>query len=266
MAPEQMLEQKLDARSDLFSFGAVIYEMLTGTRAFEGDDATSVRGAILEHEPLPASVLQPQVPAALAEIVRRCLVKDPDNRWQTAADIVRELKQFSDSSGQVPTRSRRTWPLAAGLLVVILAGLAIWMMTTGGPAWSRPGQIRSVAVLPFENLSGDREQEYFADGMTEQLIADLARIPGLRVISRTSVMQYRNAPKPAATIVKELGVDSLVEASVARAANSVRITAKLIRGRPEKSSGRRVTSATCATCWRYRARWRGPSPARWASR
>ena len=89
-----------------------------------------------------------------------------------------------------------------------------------------------MAVLPFENLSGDREQDYFADGMTEQLIADLAGIPDLRVISRTSVMQYRKAPKPAATMMKELGVDAIIEASVARAGDNVRITAKLIRGVP----------------------------------
>ena len=92
------------------------------------------------------------------------------------------------------------------------------------------GQIRSIAVLPLEDLSGDPEQEYFADGMTEQLIADLAKIGGLRVISRTSVMQYRTARKPVPTIVRELGVDAIIEGSVVRAGDTVRITAKLIRG------------------------------------
>ena len=103
MAPEQIEGQKLDARSDLFSFGAVVYEMLTGKRAFEGDSATSVRAAILEHEPPPVSSLQPLAPAALDEIVRRCLAKNPDERWQTAADVIRELKQVADSFGQAPT-------------------------------------------------------------------------------------------------------------------------------------------------------------------
>jgi len=242
MAPEQIQGHEVDARSDLFAFGAVVFEMLTGRVAFEGDDATSVRAAILEHEPPAVSSLQSQVPAALDNIVRRCLAKNPTERWQTGSDIIRELERVVESLARL--RSQR-WPLAltqhvgqprrwiAGTLIAALAGFAAWAVAGGFERWStRPphGQIRSVAVLPLANLSGDAEQEYFADGMTEQLIADLATIGALRVISRTSVMQYRKTPKPIPVIARELQVDAIIEGSVVGGRGQVRITAKLISG------------------------------------
>ena len=160
--------------------------------------------------------------------MRRCLAKNPDERWQTAGDVVRELKQRPTRSLSARTQdaaetrrskaavrrgmaraslSRRSPDSSHGAIV---AGFQRWSTTLAG-------QIRSVAVLPLENLSGDPEQEYFADGMTEQLIADLATIGGLRVISRTSVMHYRTAPKPVPTIARELQVDAIIEGSVVRA-------------------------------------------------
>ena len=223
----------MDARSDLFSFGAVLYEMLTGKRAFDGDSATAVRLAILEREPPPVSSLQPLVPPAVDEIVRRCLAKDPDERWQTAGDVLAELKRVSESSTLPRPRTGAVWKAVAAILITAITGLAAWLLTGGFERWSTAplaGEIRSIAVLPFEDLSGDPEQEYFADGMTEQLIAELAKIGGLRTISRTSVMQYRTARKAVPTIARELGVDAIIEGSVVRAGDTVRITAKLIRG------------------------------------
>ena len=185
MAPEQIEGQEADARSDLFSFGAVLYEMLTGKRAFGGDSTGLIRAAILERDPPPVSSLQPLVPAAVDDIVQRCLAKNPDLRWQTAGDVIRELKHISDSMGQARTQ---TPPLrkadqpsrwVAGILIAAVAGFVVWGMASGFPPWrtgASTNQIRSIAVLPLENLSGDPAQEYFADGMTEQLIADLARI------------------------------------------------------------------------------------------
>ena len=233
MAPEQICGCEVDARSDLFSFGAVLYEMLTGKRAFDGDSATAVRLAILEREPPPVSSLQPLVPPAVDEMVRRCLAKDPDERWQTAGDVLAELKRVSESSTLPRPRTGAVWKGVAAILITAITGLAAWVLTGGFERWSTAplaGEIRSIAVLPFEDLSGDPEQEYFADGMTEQLIADLAKIGGLRTISRTSVMQYRTARKAVPTIARELGVDAIIEGSVVRAGNTARITAKLIRG------------------------------------
>jgi serine/threonine-protein kinase len=233
MAPEQICGCEVDARSDLFSFGAVLFEMLTGKRAFDGDSATAVRLAILEREPPPVSSLQPLVPPAVDEIVRRCLAKDRDERWQTADDVLAELKRVSESSALPRPRTEAVWKGVTAILITAMTGLSAWLLTGGFERWStvpRAGEIRSIAVLPFEDLSGDREQEYFTDGMTEQLIAELAGIGGLRTISRTSVMQYRTVRKSVPTIARELGVDAIIEGSVVRAGGTVRITAKLIRG------------------------------------
>lgn len=229
MSPEQIEAREVDVRSDLFAFGAVLFEMLTGTRAFDRDDATSVRTAILEHKPPRVSSLQPSVPALVDDIVQRCLAKEPDKRWQTTGDVLRELKRASEAIA--PARVRRTtWRRVAGILGAATAGLlAWWMVVDRTPTTTGGGEIRSIAVLPLQNLSGDPEQEFFADGMTEQLIAELAKVKRLRVISRTSVMQYK-APKPLPEIVRDLRVDALIEGSVVRAGNNVRITVKLIRG------------------------------------
>ena len=233
MAPEQFDGTDVDARSDLFAFGALLHEMLTGTRAFEGDDASRVRSAITTREPPSVSSLQPSVPPALDDLVRRCLAKDPAQRWQSAGDVLRELKQISESTHRRRTGSRAASRWMAAALVASIVGLSAWALRGGFERRSTLApvtQIRSIAVLPLEDLSGDPDQEYFADGMTEQLIADLAKIRGLRVISRTSVMQYRHERKPVPTIVRELGVDAVIEGSVVRAGEQVRITATLIRG------------------------------------
>ncbi len=242
MAPEQISGHEADARSDLFSFGAVLFEMLTGRQAFDGDSEASVRAAILEDEPLPISSLQPLVPPAVDDIVRRCLAKNPDERWQTGSDVVRELKRVLELIAQGRTQAPplavvpqvdHVWGKVAGILIAVLLGVAVWIIAAGPQRWwPRPttGQIRSVAVLPLENLSGDPEQEYFADGMTDQLIADLATIGGLRVISRESMMHYKTVQKPVSAIARELQVDAIIEGAVIRVRDRVRITVKLIKG------------------------------------
>jgi len=165
--------------------------------------------------------------------VQRCLAKDPDERWQTASDVLRELKRASEPTAPAWKRRAR-WRLVAGILGTAVTGLLLtwlWMASVNRtPTTTADGQIRSMAVLPLQNLSGDPEQEFFADGMTEQLIAELAKIKGLRVISRTSVMRYKGAPKPVSEIVRELRVDALIEGSVVQSGDSVRITVNLIRG------------------------------------
>ncbi len=242
MAAEQIEGGEVDARSDLFSFGAVLFEMLTAKRAFDGDSVTMVRAAILHHEPPPVSSLQPLAPPAIDAVVRRCLAKNPDERWRTAGDLVRELKQVFDgvvgTRTRVPPteaipRARHAWKWVAGILIAALSAFGAWVTAGGSQRWTMrtpSDQIRSVAVLPLENLSGDPEQEYFADGMTEHLIADLATIGRLRVISRASVMHYKQAQKAVPTIARELRVDAIVKGSIVRAGARVRIVAKLITG------------------------------------
>ena len=232
MAPEQIEGGEADARSDLFSFGALLHETLTGRRAFDGESASAVRAAIVEHEPPRVSSLQPSVPPAVDEIVRRCLAKNPDERWQTASDVLRELRRVFAATTRERAQKKYPWGWSAAVLAAAIVGGLAWLWMGGlerEAATTTAGRIRSIAVLPLEDLSGDPEQEYFADGMTEQLIAELAKVKGLRTISPMSVMQYRTAPKPLATIAQELRVDAMIEGSVLRSGNAVRITVKLIR-------------------------------------
>ncbi len=234
MSPEQIKGDEVDARSDLFSFGAVVFEMLTGRRAFDGDSAASLRAAVLEHEPPPVSSLQPLSPPAMDDLVQRCLAKNTNERWQTASDVSRELKRVFASIGQARThRPAKTVRWVAGILVAAIAGLALWLFASALHTPSRrpaSAQIRSLAVLPLDNVSGDPDQEYFADGMTEELIFDLAKISMLRVISPESINHFKGVRKPVTTVARELQVDAIVEGSIARAGNKVALTARLIRG------------------------------------
>ena len=181
----------------------------------------------------PPSTLGPTVSPALHGIVSRCLAKEPGLRYQSASEVraALETAQTESRGAGVAAHARgrtlswsRLGLAAAGLVLAIALGVFVWQRQ---PPPSGP--IESIAVLPLENLSGDPEQDYFADGMTEQLTADLSRLGKLRVISRTSVMQYKNARKPLADIARELKVDGVVEGSIVRVGDKVRITAKLVR-------------------------------------
>jgi serine/threonine-protein kinase len=233
MAPEQLTGRAVDARSDLFSFGTVLYEMLTGKRAFEGNNAASIRVAVLERQPTSASSLKPSVPRTVDALVGRCLAKNPDERWQTAAELLHELKRAAESSALTRTRTREALRWVAAILITGIAALGAWLWTGGLQRSSPPPatHIRTIAVLPLQDLSRkDTDHAYFADGVTEQLIAALATVSGLRVISRTSVMHYKTNRKPVQEIAQELQVDGVIEGSVVLADDTVRITAKLIEG------------------------------------
>jgi serine/threonine protein kinase/tetratricopeptide (TPR) repeat protein len=221
MAPERIQGHDADARSDLFSFGAVLFEMLAGRRACDADGNFS---------------LPQHTPAALSELVARCLAKNPAERWQSGSDVFRELKGISERHAQAradavrprPRDHTRTYVAAA--LAAALIAFAVWVPP---PRSSKPAAdppIRSVAVLPLENLSGSADEEYFADGMTEQLTDALAGVRQLRVISRPSVMHYKTNRKPVAVIARELQVDAILEGTVLQAGSNVRISARLVRG------------------------------------
>jgi TolB-like protein/Flp pilus assembly protein TadD len=239
MAPEQLEGKEADQRSDLFSFGAVVYEILTGRRAFEGSTAPAVIAAVMSSDPPPVSSLRPTVPPLLDRLVKECLAKDPDDRWQNAHDVADELRWVSRPGGAAEVARRpwlagrvRLWVVAAALALAALAiGVAaFWLSgawTTAGPR--APSAINSVAVLPLESLSGDASQDYFAVGLTDSLINELAQIGALRVISRTSVMRYKGTRKPLQEIARELNnVGAIVEGTVMREAGRVAITVRLI--------------------------------------
>ncbi len=230
MSPEQVRGELADTRSDIFSFGCVLYEMLTGRRAFSGGSAGQTMAAILRDQPDEITVSGTQVPEGLDRIVGRCLEKNPSERFQSVDDLSFALSECLGSGSsrpapKAPGVSRRRAVLLA-VVAITLAAIALVLLLRHRSAGSR--RIESLAVLPLANLSGDPQQEYFADGMTEELISDLAKISALRVTSRTSVMRYKSSSKSLPEIAKELGVDAIVEGSVMRSGSQVKITAQLI--------------------------------------
>jgi len=216
MSPEQIRGERTDARTDVWAMGAIMHEMCAGSRPFAGSDYSQLLYRIV-NEPAPAlRTLRPGVPEAYAAIVSRCLEKDPARRYADAAALRRALRG-DDSTEVLPTA-------AAG---------AVEVATASEPGGG--GRIRSLAVLPLANRSGDPTQEFFADGMTDALIADLAQIGALRVISRTSAMRFKGSDRPLPEIARELRVDGVVEGSALLAGGRVRITVQLIEAASDRS-------------------------------
>jgi serine/threonine-protein kinase len=250
MSPEQVRGQQVDHRSDIFALGAIFYEMLSGKRAFQGNTPADTLTAILIHDPPSLIGTSPNITAPLERIIRRCLEKEPNERFQSAKEVGFALKALSDvpasvraDSGKAPAvripqqlTAQATLGLA-GLAIVVVLGLLI-AANVGGlrdRLWGGGGgRIQSLAVLPLANLSGDPAQDYFADGMTEAMITELAQISAMRVISRTSVMRFKGGKKSLPEIARELHVDCIVEGSVLRSGGKVRITAQLIQAVPER--------------------------------
>lgn len=235
MSPEQLRGEPCDAQTDIWSLGIVLYEMATGRPPFQGKTTTAMADAIL-HAPVPpisagtASVL-------LRGIIERCLAKDVTERYQTAEELLSDVQHVASGAGLLPPvpavgmvsagRTRR-FMITIVALTLLLSGALI-----AGFQWLRfrrvaAPTVSSVAVLPLANLSADPAQEYFSDGMTDAIINELSRASSLKVISRTSVMRYKNTSKPVAEIARELHVDGVIEGTVLREGDRVRINAQLI--------------------------------------
>ena len=256
MSPEQVRGERIDERSDIFSFGVVVYEMLTGYQPFAAASSVATISSILTKEPDPIQKYVPACPVALEHIVRQCLVKEKERRYQKMLDVATDLqllygtigdgKEMASTSVDLTTinrgtaattrttrtsffKSHRMFIAICALLVFIVTAIVAYVGTSRRVTTAGSPEISALAVLPLENLSGDPAQDYFADGMTEALINNLTQIKAFnRVISRTTMMRYKGSAKSLPEIAKELNVDAVIEGTVQRAGGRVVVTAKLI--------------------------------------
>ncbi|HXT68388.1 MAG TPA: protein kinase [Vicinamibacterales bacterium] len=212
MSPEQARGQLTDLRTDLFSLGALLYQMATGVLPFHGDTQAVVFEAILNRDPKPMSDVNPAAPAGLEQIVEKALEKDRSLRYQSATDLKTDLQRLRRKLDSGPKRS-----------------------TSGVEPGSGPAKAAeaSVAVLYFENLSGVKEDEYFRDGITEDIITELSKIKGLRVFSRATVLAYRDKTVTPAQIGQQLSASCVLTGSLRRAGNRLRINAQLVDTRTD---------------------------------
>jgi len=234
MSPEQIQGKKIDQRSDLFSLGVVLYEMISGKQAFSGNYIAAITYSIVNESPTPISSLVEGLPSGLEKIVNRLLEKNPEKRYQDAAQIRDDLKKLSSDYAKPTTRIlpkflARQWSLAAISVIVLIAVFAVWYQADKTPPLATSPIM--LAVLPFENL-GSPADEYFADGITDAIIFHLASNRSLGVISRNSSMMYKNTQKRTQDIGEELGVNYLLQGTVyweREPGNRIRINSSLIR-------------------------------------
>jgi eukaryotic-like serine/threonine-protein kinase len=249
LSPEQAEGKNVDHRTDIWSLGVVLYEMCTSMRPFERDSDAAVIYAILDKSPVAPSDMGVNIPDDLERVIFNCMEKNPKDRYQTVQDLLSDLVEIKkrytyteESSTKRKYRITRTgirWndhnvrkrTILIVSSVIILALCCVFLLPQ---LFHSSKKIESIAVLPFDNLSNDREQEYFVSGIHEELLTNLSKIKALRVISKTSVMQFEKTTKTASEIARELNVDALIEGSVMRAEGQVRINVQLIDGSTDK--------------------------------
>jgi eukaryotic-like serine/threonine-protein kinase len=238
MSPEQACGEELDQRTDLFSFGAVLYEMATGRMAFSGNTSALIFDSLLHKTPTSPVRVNPELPAELEYIINKALEKDRALRYQSAAEMLADLKRLrrnssstavevADRKARPSARSRKILWASAAVIVVALIALAAFLWR----GRSAQKEISSVAVLPFVNTSNDPNTEYLSDGITESLINDLSQVPNLAVMSRASVFHYKGREADPQTVAKDLKVEAIVTGRIMQRGDQFIISSELIDAR-----------------------------------
>jgi len=227
MAPEQVLDEHMDVRADIYSVGVVLYEMATGMRPFRETHGARLIDLILHKAPEPPSMISRRVSPGMERIILKALDKDPEHRYQTARELLVDLERLTSPTtaslaGLQARRRNRKYPWAAGIVLVVLAGTGIYWFQHRSP------EFNSIAILPFVNVNADPQTEYLSDGITESIINNISKLPKLRVMAPTSVFRYKGQALDLQKVAGELNVAAVVTGRILPRGEELSISAQLV--------------------------------------
>jgi len=236
MSPEQLHGSKVDKRSDIFSFGVVLYEMATGKLPFSGKHDAEILYSVVNEEPIPITTLNPNMDDELQRIVDKALKKNVKDRYQHVDEMLADLRNLKKKKPPKKTKDHKWWRIPTYVTSALIMAVLVYMvfLKNDNSTFEHSLGKKSIAVLPFTTIDRTEESEIFSEGIHDDILTQIAKIHDLKVIARTSVMQYRDTKKGIKEIAKELNVTSILEGSVRRLGNQIRIVAQLIDSETEE--------------------------------